>query len=326
MNATGAGAPRRTPLEALGRATEWINSPPLTAAGLRGRVVLVDFWTYTCINWLRTLPYLRAWIERYGGHGLVVVGVHTPEFGFEQDLRNVRPAIDELRVDYPVVVDNDYAIWTAFENHYWPAAYVADADGTIRHHQFGEGGYEEMEAVIQRLLAETGAGGFGPDPVEAQGTGVEVQADWQNLWSPENYLGFARTENFASKDGAVLGRQHTYAAPERLQLNQWALSGDWTMTRESVVLNEPQGRLSCRFHARDLHLVLESSDPIGFQVRIDGQPPVAAHGTDVDAHGDGTLDRPRLYQLLRQPDVVADRNFEITFARPGVRAYAFTFG
>ncbi|MFI7063743.1 redoxin domain-containing protein [Kribbella sp. NPDC050124] len=329
MDLTRSGAPRHGALAALGQATEWINSPPLSASDLRGRVVLVDFWTYTCINWLRTLPHLRAWIDKYGGHGLVVVGVHTPEFGFEHDLRNVRQAIEELQVGFPVAVDNDYRIWTAYENRYWPALYVADAAGTIHHHQFGEGGYEEIEAVVQSLLAETGAAGFGLDPVDPQGAGVEAQADWENLRSPENYLGFERTENFASQDGAALLRRHTYAAPERLQLDQWALSGDWTITREAVSLNEPQGRLSCRFRARDLHLVMAPGSPghpISFQVRIDGERPAAAHGADVDAQGDGTLGRPRLYQLVRQPDAVAERHFEITFARPGVRAYAFTFG
>jgi thiol-disulfide isomerase/thioredoxin len=310
-------------------ATEWLNSPPLTPAGLRGKIVVVGFWTYTCINWLRTLPYVRAWAETYKDDGLVMLGVHTPEFDFEHDLGNVRRAVTDLRVDYPVVVDNDYAIWSAFDNHYWPAYYFVDAQGQIRHHQFGEGNYERSEMIIQQLLTEAGLDGMGEGLVAVDTNGVEAAADWDSLWSPENYLGFARTENFSSPNGAVLDTRHVYAAPARLRLNQWALVGDWTVERQVIVLNQAGGRIAYRFHARDLHLVMApaaSGGPIGFRVRIDGQPPGAAHGADVDDQGDGTLTQPRLYQLVRQPGLVTERTFEITFLDAGVQAYAFTFG
>jgi thiol-disulfide isomerase/thioredoxin len=310
-------------------ATGWLDSPLMAAADLRGRVVLVDFWTYTCINWLRALPYVRAWARKYQEHGLVVVGVHTPEFDFEHDLDNVRRAVKDLRVDYPVVVDNDYAIWSAFDNHYWPALYFVDAQGGIRHHRFGEGDYDRSERIIQRLLTDAGSDGVGQDLVAVEAAGVEAEADWDSLWSPENYLGYERTENFASANGAVLDTAHRYAAPTRLRLNQWGLSGDWTVKRQAVVLNEPDGRLVYRFHARDLHLVMAPPAPstsVRFRVRIDGQPPGAAHGIDVDDRGNGTLTQPRLYQLVRQPGSVAERSFEITFLGPGAQAYVFTFG
>ena len=310
-------------------ATGWLNSPPLTAADLRGMVVLVDFWTYTCINWLRTLPYVRAWAHKYQDHGLVVVGVHTPEFDFEHDLGNVRRAITDLEVDYPVAVDNDYAIWDAFGNRYWPALYLIDAQGQIRHHRFGEGDYEMSERIIQRLLTDAGSGGVGQDLVAVEAGGVEAEADWDSLWSPENYLGYERTENFASANGAVLDTPHRYAAPTRLRLNHWGLAGDWTVKRQAIVLNEPDGRIVYRFHARDLHLVMAPTapgGPIRFRVHLDGEPPGAAHGSDVDDQGNGTLTDPRLYQLVRQPGPVSDRTFEITFLDPGVQAYAFTFG
>ena len=310
-------------------ATGWLNSPPLTAADLRGRVVLVDFWTYTCINWLRTLPYVRAWAHKYKAHGLVVVGVHTPEFDFEHDLDNVRREVKGLRVDFPVVVDNDYAIWSAFDNHYWPALYFVDAQGQIRHHRFGEGDYDRSEQIIQRLLTDAGSGGVGQGLVAVEAGGVEAEADWDSLWSPENYLGFERSENFASANGAVLDTPHRYAAPTQLRLNHWALSGGWTVKRQAIVLNEPDGRIVYRFQARDLHLVMAPPAPgtsVRFQVLLDGQPPAAAHGTDVDDQGDGTLTEPRLYQLIRQPDPVGERTFEVTFLDPGVQAYAFTFG
>jgi thiol-disulfide isomerase/thioredoxin len=316
-------------MPSLDGATQWLNSPPLTAAGLRGKVVLVDFWTYTCINWLRTLPYVRAWAERYQQHGLVVLGVHTPEFDVEHDLDNVRRAVKELRVHYPVAVDNDYTIWSAFDNHYWPALYLVDAQGKIRHHRFGEGGYEESEMILQQLLAEAGSGGIGQDLVSVDPTGVEAAADWDSLRSPENYLGYQRTENFTSADGAVLDTPHVYALPTRLRLNQWALAGDWTVKRQAIVLNAPDGGIVYRFHARDLHLVMGPATPgtpVQFRVLLDGQPPAAAHGTDVDEAGDGTVTRPRLYQLIRQPGPITERTFEITFLDPGVQAYAFTFG
>ena len=316
-------------MPSLDGATQWLNSPPLTAAGLRGKVVLVDFWTYTCINWLRTLPYVRAWAERYQQHGLVVLGVHTPEFDVEHDLDNVRRAVKDLRVHYPVAVDNDYTIWSAFDNHYWPALYLVDAQGKIRHHRFGEGGYEESEMILQQLLAEAGSGAIGQQLVSVDPTGVEAAADWDSLRSPENYLGYQRTENFTSADGAVLNTPHVYALPIRLRLNQWALAGDWTVKRQAIVLNAPDGGIVYRFHARDLHLVMGPATPgtpVQFRVLLDGQPPAAAHGTDVDEAGDGTVTRPRLYQLIRQPGPITERTFEITFLDPGVQAYAFTFG
>jgi len=316
-------------LPSLAGASGWLNSPPLTAMDLRGRVVLVNFWTYTCINWLRQLPYVRAWAEKYQGDGLVVLGVHTPEFDVEHDLDNVRRAVTELRVDYPVAIDNDYAIWDAFANRYWPALYFVDAQGRIRHHRFGEGDYEQSEAIIQRLLTEAGTGGIGHELVSVDAGGVEAAADWESLWSPENYLGYGRTENFASSNGAVLDTPHGYAAPARLGLNHWALSGDWTVNRQAIVLNQAEGRILYRFHARDLHLVMAPAgpgSPVRFRVRIDEQPPGAAHGADVDEQGNGTLTDPRLYQLVRQPGPVSDRTFEITFLDPGVQAYAFTFG
>jgi thiol-disulfide isomerase/thioredoxin len=316
-------------MPSLAGATEWLNSPPLTTAGLRGSVVLVQFWTYTCINWLRTLPYVRAWAERYKDHGLVVVGVHTPEFDFEHDLDNVRRAATDLRVDYPVAVDNDYAIWSAFDNHYWPALYFVDAQGAIRHHHFGEGRYEQSEMILQQLLTEAGAGGVGQDLVSVEATGVEAAADWDSLRSPENYLGYERTESFASPDGAVLDTPYAYAAPERLRLNQWALAGAWTVRRGAAALDQGGGRILYRFQARDLHLVMapaERGTPVRFRVRLDGQPPGAAHGTDVDDQGNGTITDPRLHQLIRQPGPIRERTFEATFLDPGVQAYAFTFG
>ena len=326
---TAVQLPVEGSMPSLAGATEWLNSPPLTPAGLRGSVVLVEFWTYTCINWLRTLPYVRAWAERYQDRGLVVIGVHTPEFDFEHDLDNVRRAVKDLRVDYPVAVDNDYAIWTAFDNHYWPALYFVDAQGQIRHHQFGEGRYEESEMILQQLLAEAGTGGIGQDLVAVDPGGVEAAADWASLRSPENYLGYERTENFASSNGAVLDTPHVYVAPAGLRLNQWALTGDWTVRPGAVALNQAGGGIAYRFQARDLHLVMGPATrgtPLRFRVLLDGQPPGAAHGADVDDQGNGTVTDPRLYQLVRQPGPVTDRTLEITFLDPGVQAYAFTFG
>jgi thiol-disulfide isomerase/thioredoxin len=310
-------------------ATGWINSPPLTTAGLRGKVVLTGFWTYTCINWLRQLPYLRAWAGKYSGHGLVVIGVHTPEFGFEHDSDNVRRAVRDMRIDYPVAIDNDYAIWSAFGNHYWPALYFADAQGRIRHHHFGEGEYQQSEMVIQQLLDEAGSGGAGHELVAVDAYGAEAPADWATLRSPENYTGYERTENFASPGGAVPGQPHAYTAPAELRLNQWALSGDWTMEEQVVTLNQAGGRIACRFHARDLHLVMGPTTrdmPVRFRVLIDGQPPDTANGADIDGYGHGTVTEQRLYQLIRQAGPITTRTFEISFPDPGVQAYAFTFG
>jgi thiol-disulfide isomerase/thioredoxin len=299
-------------------ATEWLNSPPLTAAGLRGRVVLVEFWTYTCINWLRTMPWVRAWSEKYAGDGLVTIGVHTPEFAFEHDRDNVRRAVRELAVAYPVAVDNDYAVWTAFDNHYWPAIYLAGPDGRIRHHRFGEGGYEELERAIQGLL------GVERDLVPGIGAGVEAAADWDSLRSPENYLGYDRSENFASANGAVLDRPHGYGIPDRLRLNHWGLSGNWTVSRDRIVSDEAGARIAYRFQARDLHLVMgPRREPVRFRVLVDGQP---VPGLDVSVSGAGTADSQRLYQLVRQDGPVRERTFEITFLDPGVEAFVFTFG
>jgi thiol-disulfide isomerase/thioredoxin len=310
-------------------ATGWLNSEPLTAEGLRGKVVLVDFWTYTCINWLRTLGYVRAWHETYEDQGLVVVGVHTPEFPFEHEVDNVRWAAEDMRVEYPIAIDSDYGVWRAFDNHYWPAVYLADAEGRIRHHQFGEGGYEECETIIQQLLREAGRDDVGDGFVSVADDGIEAQADWATLGSPETYFGYEQAQNFASPGGAVLDEPRSYVAPDRLGLNQWALSGDWTIERGASVLNAADGRIAFRFHARDVHLVMgprEAGTSLPFRVRVDGEPPGAAHGLDIDEDGRGTLARQRLYQLIREPEPITDRTFEITFPEPGVEAYAFTFG
>jgi thiol-disulfide isomerase/thioredoxin len=310
-------------------ATGWLNSPPLTAADLRGKVVLVDFWTYTCINWLRTLAYVRAWAERYREHGVVVVGVHTPEFPFERDVDNVREAAKEMRVGYPIALDSDYMVWRAFSNQYWPAVYIADAEGRIRHHQFGEGGYAECEMVIQRLLRDAGRNAVDDDLVSVAPDGLEVQADWPNLESPETYLGYEQAQNFASPGGAVLDEPRTYVAPDSLRLNQWALSGDWTVARGASVLNRADGRIAFRFHARDVHLVMgprARGTSVPFRVSVDGEPPAAAHGLDVDEEGRGTLTQQRLHQLIRERGSITDRTFEVEFLAPGAEAYCFTFG
>jgi thiol-disulfide isomerase/thioredoxin len=316
-------------LPSLASATVWLNSPPLTAAGLRGSVVLVDFWTYTCINWLRTLPYVRAWAAKYKNRGLVVIGVHAPEFAFEKDIDRVRRAVKDVSIDYPVAIDNDHAIWRAFNNQYWPALYLVDAKGSIRHHHFGEGEYERSEMIIQQLLAEAGIGGIAHDLVSVDARGAEAAADWASLKSPENYVGYERTAHFASPGGAVLGKRRVYAVPARLRLNQWALSGDWTMEKEAIVLNKANGRIACRFHARDLHLVMGPSGrgtAVRFRVLVDGRPPGAAHGIDVDDQGNGTATEQRLYQLIRQPKPIAERQFEIEYLDAGAEAFAFTFG
>ena len=321
--------PKEGDFPSLGGATGWLNSPPLTAAGLRGKVVLIDFWTYTCINWLRTLPYVRAWAEKYKSQGLVVIGVHTPEFGIEKDLDNVRRAAKDMQVDYPIAIDNDYAVWRAFNNEYWPALYFIDAQGHIRHHYFGEGEYDQSEMIIQQLLAEAGTAGVDHGLVSVDARGAEVAADWGDLKSPENYVGYERTENFASPGGAVLAKSRVYAAPAQLKLNHWALSGDWTMEKQATVLNKPNGRIAYRFHARDLHLVMGPAArgaSVRFRVLVDGHPPGAAHGIDVDDQGNGTITEQRLYQLIRQPKPIADRQFEIEFLDSGVEAFAFTFG
>ena len=299
-------------------ATGWLNSEPLTAEGLRGKVVLVDFWTYTCINWLRTLGYVRAWHQKYEDQGLVVVGVHTPEFPFEREIDNVRWAAEDMRVEYPIALDSDYGVWRAFDNHYWPAVYIVDTEGRIRHHQFGEGGYEECEAIIQQLLREAGRDGVGDGFVSVADDGFEAQADWATLGSPETYLGSDQAQNFAG-----------ITDEPDLRLNEWALSGDWTVDRGASVLNAAGGRILFRFHARDVNLVMGPSTrgtAVPFRVRVDGAPPGDAHGGDIDEEGHGTVVQQRLYQLIREPGPITDRTFEITFLEPGAEAYAFTFG
>jgi thiol-disulfide isomerase/thioredoxin len=322
-----APMPNPPELTSLERANEWLNSPPLTASALRGKVVLIDFWTYTCINWLRTLPYVRAWDEKYRNQGLVVIGVHAPEFAFEKNPDNVRWAVKEMRVGYAVAVDNEHVIWRAFRNQYWPALYFIDAQGRVRHQHFGEGSYEQSEMIIQRLLNEVG--GIGDDLVSVDARGLEAGADWGSLKSPENYVGYERTQNFASPGGAVSDKPRMYELPTRLRLNEWALSGDWTVKKDATALNKANGSIAYRFHARDLHLVMGPAAPgtsVRFRVLIDGQPPGAAHGLDVDEQGYGTVTEQRLYQLIRQPKPIADRAFQIEFLGPGVEAFAFTFG
>jgi thiol-disulfide isomerase/thioredoxin len=316
-------------LDSLERANAWLNSPPLAASDLRGKVVLVDFWTYTCINWRRTLPYIRAWNEKYRDQGLVVVGVHAPEFSFEKDLGNIRQAVKEMQIDYPIAVDSDHVIWRAFDNQYWPALYFIDAQGRVRYHQFGEGSYQQSEMIIQELLAENGAANLETGPVSVEGSGLEAAADWSSLRSPENYVGYGRAENFASPGGAVFDKPNVYDLPGRLGLNQWGLSGDWTIRQEWAGLNVAKGAIAYRFHARDLHLVMGPvalGTAVRFRVLIDGRPPGLAHGVDVDEQGDGKVTEQWLYQLIRQPTPIADREFQIEFLDPGVEVFAFTFG
>lgn len=316
-------------MPALAGATGWLNSRSLTAADLRGKVVLVNFWTYSCINWRRQLPYVRAWAEKYKNQGLVVIGVHTPEFGFEKNIENIRQAAGVMHIPYPIAVDTDYTIWNAFNNEYWPALYFIDAHGNIRHHQFGEGGYEESEALIQQLLAEAGASGFTHDSVKVDARGAEAAADWVDLKSQENYVGYERTENFAYPSGPVFDAPSTYAAPAELRLNQWALTGDWTMKKQMIVLNKANGRITYRFHARDLYLVMGPATPgksVRFRVFMNGHPPGTAHRTDTDSQGNGTVTDPRMYQLIRQASPIVDQEFQIEFLDPGVEAFSFTFG
>jgi thiol-disulfide isomerase/thioredoxin len=310
-------------------ATEWLNSDPLTPDGLRGRVVLVDFWTYTCINWLRTLPYLRAWAAKYRDDGLTVIGVHTPEFDFEQNIGNVTAQSRNLGVAYPIAVDSDYAVWNAFANQFWPAVYLADAEGRIRFHHFGEGEYPMTEMVIQRLLLDAGADGIDQDLVIVDPRGLEVAADWQTLESPETYAGYRQSTGFAQEDAAGFDEPRVYTLPEQLGLNRWGLSGTWTVAGHAAVLNEPGGRIAFEFHARDLNLVMGPSSrgaSIPFRVFLDGHLAKDAHGSDVDPDGSGTMRDQRAYQLIRQPAPIADRRFEVEFLDSGVDAYCFTFG
>lgn len=327
--AAGALAPDGPDFPSLSGATEWLNSQPLTPAVLRGKVVLVEFWTYTCINWRRTLPYVRAWAERYKDQGLVVIGVSTPEFSFEKEVDNVRRATKEMRMDFPVALDNDYAIWRAFGNQYWPALYFIDARGHIRHHQFGEGMYEESEKVIQQLLAEAGAKGLPAALTPVEPAGDELAADGNTLQSGETYVGYGRIGNFASPGGLVYDKRHVYFPPARLELNQWALSGDWTLGEEAAVVNKAGSRVIYRFHARDVNLILGPAKPgtsVRFRVLIDEKAPNAAHGVDTDVQGGGVITNQRMYQLIRQPGPIIDREFTIEFLDAGAAAFDFTFG
>ena len=288
---------------------------------LQGRVVLFNFCALTCINWLRQEPYVRAWSQAYRDEGLVVIGVHTPEFSFEHEIDRVRQATEDRAIDYPVALDSDYAIWNAFDNHYWPALYFVDREGVIRDKHFGEGRYEESERVIQPLL------GVEREPVTVEGLGVEAEADWDNLRTPETYLGSEPSKDLASRSGTVFDKRHAYELPERLRLNQWALAGEWMIGRENVVLDQAGGSIAFRFHARDAHLVLcpRAGDAIPFRLHLDGEAPNSSHGMDVDEAGNGLLKDGRLYQLLRQHDRVRERTPEVTFLEPGAGAYAFTF-
>ncbi|WP_282411001.1 cytochrome c biogenesis protein DipZ [Pseudomonas sp. PS02303] len=328
-----AKAPGALPIEGnlppLDGAVQWLNSPPLTAQALKGKVVLVDFWTYSCINCLRTLPYVKAWAEKYRDQGLVVIGVHAPEFAFERDVGNVTKAMKDLGINYPVAIDNDYKIWRAFNNEYWPAHYFADAQGRIRYHHFGEGEYAESERVIQQLLREAGASKVADGLITADATGVQLAPDMNEVQSPETYVGYQRAEHFVPQTGLVPDKVSAYSTPAQLALNDWGLDGQWNVGSERAISSAPASRIVYRFHARDLHLVLGPSadgKPVRFKVLIDGKAPGDAHGTDVAPDGSGSVTEQRLYQLVRQNGGVTDRTFSIEFLDPGVSAYAFTFG
>ena len=329
---SGSAAPSSLPVlgvaPEIAGAVEWLNTRPLTPQDLKGKVVLVDFWTYSCINCLRTLPYIRAWAEKYKDQGLVVIGVHAPEFAFERDIGNVKRAVADLGIAYPVAIDNNFAIWRAFGNQYWPAHYFIDAQGRLRRQHFGEGEYDESERAIQQLLAEARHEPVSTPLVEVKASGIEAQPDMGEVHSPETYIGYERSENFASPGGVVQDERHLYEAPKP-RLNQWGLSGDWTIGDEKAALNASGGAIIYRFHARDLHLVLgpgAEGRKIRFRVTIDGAPPGDSHGADVDADGFGTVAEQRLYQLIRQNAAIADHTFAIEFLDPGANAYAFTFG
>jgi cytochrome c biogenesis protein CcdA/thiol-disulfide isomerase/thioredoxin len=332
MKARPAAVAQDLPVEGvmppISGAVAWLNSAPLTAEQLKGKVVLVDFWTYSCINCLRAIPYVRAWAEKYKNQGLVVIGVHTPEFAFEQKIGNVKSAASDLGITYPVAIDNDYAIWRAFKNQYWPAHYFIDAEGRIRHHHFGEGDYADSERVIRELLAEAGHKVDAAAPTKVSASGTEMASDQSDVKSPETYVGYDRAENFISPGGLVHKVAHVYS-PAEPRLNEWALDGDWIVNSENARLNAKDGAIIYKFHARDLHLVLgpgEAGAPVRFRVTIDGRKPGTDHGMDIDADGEGTVTGQRLYQLIRQSGPVADKTFEIRFLDPGVEAYAFTFG
>ncbi|WP_413990842.1 cytochrome c biogenesis protein DipZ [Labrys okinawensis] len=333
MKAKPAGGGETLPVEgqlpSLSGAVEWLNTPPLTAEGLRGKVVVVDFWTYSCINCLRSIPYVRAWAEKYKDQGLVVIGVHAPEFAFEKNADNVKQAVKDLKIDYPVAIDNNYAIWQGFNNEYWPAHYFIDAQGRIRGHHFGEGDYDKSEQIIQQLLKEAGKTNVAQGVVQVEAKGAEAAADMSDVISPETYIGYDRADNFIAPSGMVVDKSQVYAKAGSLDLNQWTLSGDWTVDKEKATLNAANGSITYRFHARDLHLVLGpggGGKPVRFRVLVDGKAPGDDHGVDIDADGNGTITNQRLYQLIRQNKPVADHTFEIDFQDPGAQAFAFTFG
>jgi thiol-disulfide isomerase/thioredoxin len=330
-SAHGAGGalPVEAPMPPLDGATQWLNSGPLTREGLRGKVVLIDFWTYSCINCIRALPYVESWYEKYRDQGLVVIGVHAPEFAFEKDVTNVQRAIRDFGLKYPVAVDNDYALWRAFSNEFWPAHYFVDAQGNIRHTHFGEGEYDASERVIQQLLAEAGSAAVTTGLVAPNGQGAALASDPLSVLSPETYVGHERAEHFASPGGQAPGVERTYETPPQLALNEWAFGGRWTVGEQDAVLGAAPGSIVFHFQARDLHLVLgpgPDGRPVRFRVRIDGEPPGEDHGSDIGADGAGVVNEQRLYQLIRQQGAVRDHTFEIEFEDPGVTAYAFTFG
>ena len=317
------------PMPDLSGAVAWLNSPPVTSKSLKGKVVLIDFWTYSCINCLRALPYVEGWAAKYKDDGLLVIGVHTPEFAFERERSNVEKAVHDLKITYPVAIDSDYKIWQAFNNQYWPAHYFVDGKGRIRHHHFGEGEYDESERVIRELLKENGAQLAPPGDIAVSGAGAEAAPDTADRRSPETYIGYHRAEHFASTEAIAQDAKHSYTPQPRLSLNQWALGGSWKVGAESAVLQTTPGKIVFRFHARDLHLVLGTTKdgrPVRFTVKLDGTPPGDDHGIDLDNHGSGTVQGHRLYQLIRQKGPVEDRTFEIEFLDPGVQAFAFTFG
>ena len=321
--------PVESRLPGFSGATGWLHSEPLSREELRGKVVLVDFGTFTCINWIRTLPFIRSWAETYAPHGLAVVSVHTPEFSIEHDVDSIGRAISAMGLEHPIAIDNAHAVWDAFANRYWPARYIADADGRIRHHHFGEGGYDRSDQVIRHLLQTAGHADLPEAPAPVDAVGIEAPADWDHLSSPETYLGLARSTGFASPHSAAADAPHDYTVPPFLQPDEWALEGVWTLGAERAVLEGPSGRIRYRFHARDLNLILAppSRDaPIRFRVRLDGEPPGDASGLDVDADGTGTIGEPRLYQLVRQPPPIEDRIFEIELLDRGAAAFCFTFG
>ena len=314
-------------MPSLSGAVQWLNSEPLTPEELKGKVVLIDFWTYSCINCLRAIPYVRAWDAKYRGEGLVVIGVHSPEFAFEKNVANVRKATTDLQIAYPVAIDNDYAIWRAFNNRYWPAHYFIDAEGRVRHHRFGEGGYDESERVIQQLLAEAGQKAVPSGIVAVHASGAQAPSNDANVLSPETYVGYERAERFVSPGGPANDARKVYADGDP-RLNEWGLKGAWTIGKEQATLGQAGGGIVYRFHARDLHLVLAApaGKPVRFLITVDGKPPVDSHGMDVDAKGEGVVREQRLYQLVRQRGTVTEHTFEITFLDAWVQAYAFTFG